>query len=1558
MKHFPFSALSLCLGVSLLISACGGGSNNSGSGGNGGGGSTPPVTAPTVASISPATVPAGSAALTLTVTGTGFNASTAIQVGGVTDATTYVSATQVTAIVEPAQMANGGDFAVIAANGAVASPGIPVVNLEVTNPAPTITATLPASITAGANSPVIAVSGTGFVPSTVINVNGSARTTTFTSSTQVNVLLTAADIATSGSLSLTAVNPTPGGGTSTAATLTVSPVATNPAPTITAVLPASVTVGSSTPVIAVAGTGFVPTTVIDVNGSSRTTTFTSPTQVNVLLTTADVASGGSLSLTAVNPTPGGGTSTAATVSVLNPAPALTAISPASVLTTTSTPSTITLTGRGFLPSSTVQFNGTNRATTYVSATQLTFQLTAADQSTAQTAEVTVVNPTPGGGSSFPAQLNILQPLPTPVITQVSPSQFLVGSAATTITVTGTSLIEQTPNGLVTLAGSIEWNGTPLKTLEWGEYGPQDTVTATVPASLLASIGTASITFVSTVATPATSNAVQVSITNPPAPTLTYISPASGPINTAAPVTLTGTGFTSSSTVAVNGVTISSTYVNSNELTVTIPAANIAVPGNANITVTTPAPGGGTTSPLTYTAYVSIPNNDIVYNPADGLIYASVPSSTPGGIGNSVVGIDPATGNTIRTIWVGSNPNRLALSTDGTQLFVGLDGAGAVAQINLTTGKPVSQFTVSGGPSADNPIYTATYLASVPAQPNSVAVLSSNGIITIYDSGVARAKTSSAITTNYASFSYSLAFGSSASTLYAIGQGIEALTVDSTGITAATSINPTSVSGIIQYDNGHLYLPTGAVLNATSGALLGTFYATDNSAAQGAIASDSTLGRAFIATQTYTSTSNEILAFNESTFDPTGSISYNAASTNYSSSPSRLIRWGQNGLAFTTQQVLYIFQSPTVKDISSSPADLALTLTAPSTAATGSSISYVATVLNNGPKSASGATVALNLDPSLILGSVTPSQGSCGTGTSLTCNLGTIANGATATVTVTATPTAAATLSASATVDSISYDPTASNNQASVSTTVTGSQYSAVPFLSSISPNLVQAGSAAFTLTVNGSGFNSGSTVNLGSAALTTTYVSATELTANVTSDAIASYGWAAITVTNPSPGGGISQIVPLTIYGLVNVQANSILFDPYSQHIYASVPSAATSLTGNSIVSINPVTAAVGTPVLVGSEPNAMAETSDGNYIYAALTGANSLAQFDLLQQKLTATIPVATTSGGTTTSVTPTALATMPGSDTALAVSISNVWDNFGIFDVSGNTGAFRTNFSGYFSGTGPVFADATHLYDGEGSSGFYRYTVGANGLTEQDSWTLNGLGGFNSSFKLGSNGIVYGGGGGIINPLTTPPTQLATLPLPDFYQSGISPSGVSVVPDASTQKDFLMLENLAGTWEYALARYDTTTYLPEAVLTLPTSLYSIETNWTMLRWGQDGLALLSVPTEASGTQSTSQLILLSGPFVTPQLLSQYTAATLTSSSVTSIAHGSGNTLLTLTGSNFAPGVAVTWNGSYRTTTIVDATHVTVAIPASDLATAGSASLAATNPNAAASSTLTITIN
>ena len=72
--------------------------------------------------------------------------------------------------------------------------------------------------------------------------------------------------------------------------------------------------------------------------------------------------------------------------------------------------------------------------------------------------------------------------------------------------------------------------------------------------------------------------------------------------------------------------------------------------------------------------------------------------------------------------------------------------------------------------------------------------------------------------------------------------------------------------------------------------------------------------------------------------------------------------------------------------------------------------------------------------------------------------------------------------------------------------------------------------------------------------------------------------------------------------------------------------------------------------------------------------------------------------------------------------------------------------------------------------------------------------------------------------------------------------------------------------------------------------------------------------------------------------LLNTNTPASLSSSSLTNVTHGTSNTLLPLTGASFVSGVAALWNGNYRTTTIVDTTHLTMAIPTSDLATAASA--------------------
>jgi hypothetical protein len=90
-------------------------------------------------------------------------------------------------------------------------------------------------------------------------------------------------------------------------------------------------------------------------------------------------------------------------------------------------------------------------------------------------------------------------------------------------------------------------------------------------------------------------------------------------------------------------------------------------------------------------------------------------------------------------------------------------------------------------------------------------------------------------------------------------------------------------------------------------------------------------------------------------------------------------------------------------------------------------------------------------------------------------------------------------------------------------TVTVAQNPA-PVLSGITPGYASAGGGVFTLTVNGTGFISGSTVYWGTSALVTTFGSATQLTAQVPAADIATAGvTTAITVQTPTPGGGTSN---------------------------------------------------------------------------------------------------------------------------------------------------------------------------------------------------------------------------------------------------------------------------------------------------------------------------------------------------------------------------------------------------------------------------------------------------
>jgi len=252
-------------------------------------------------------------------------------------------------------------------------------------------------------------------------------------------------------------------------------------PSVNTPSPDSASAGGPTFTMTVTGANFVSGSIVQWNDAPLATSFVNSTQLAALVPANLIAVPGSASVTVVNP--GGANSNSQTFTITSPVaqPFLSSLSPNSVVTGGPV-LTLTVNGSGFVFGSTVLWNGSPLSTTEVSAYQLLASVPASFLAVGGSAQITVLNP--GAVISNGLLFTIVQPgAGQPTVAGLSPSFATPGGPTFTLTVTGTNFV----NGAV-----VEWNNTSLAT---SFQGSPTQLTASVPASLIATAGTAAVSVV-------------------------------------------------------------------------------------------------------------------------------------------------------------------------------------------------------------------------------------------------------------------------------------------------------------------------------------------------------------------------------------------------------------------------------------------------------------------------------------------------------------------------------------------------------------------------------------------------------------------------------------------------------------------------------------------------------------------------------------------------------------------------------------------------------------------------------------------------------------------------------------------------------------------------------------------------------------------------------------------------------------------------------------------------------------------------------------------------------
>lgn len=548
---------------------------------------------PAISSLSQPEVLLNSTAVSLDVAGSNFVSTSTVQLGESTLKPSSFTSAHLTVAVPDTLLATAQVLKLSVVNPSPGGGTSAPISFTVANPAPAVTLLSTESALVSSTAVAIEVSGTNFLPSSVVTLGSTPLTPVSITPTQLTVAVPDSLLSTAQVLGLSVMNPGPGGGTSSSLNFTVL----NPQPTITDLSVEEAALNSSVLSLTITGTGFVSGTKVSFGSMTLDPATVTSTSITVNVPTAAFQKSAVQDVTVVSSGPGGGTSNGHPFTVKNPVPSLASLSAAKALAG-SDDLTLDLTGAGFVSGeSSVHFGSMTLTPASTTSDQISVVIPKAALAQSGTVSVDVATTEPGGGKSNALEFTVENPVPT--LTALSLDNIIAGSASFDLTLTGANFIQSS----VISFGGVQLTPAALS-------GSQ--ITLTIPMESLLDAGQFPIVVSNPGPGGGASSALSFTVSNP-LPSVSAISPTTAiRLSSDTTLTISGSGFVHQSTVLLGTSSLAPSSYTATEITLTIPESAVQKTGRLNVGVVNPGPGGGTSNTMEIT----------VANPKPQLSYAS------------------------------------------------------------------------------------------------------------------------------------------------------------------------------------------------------------------------------------------------------------------------------------------------------------------------------------------------------------------------------------------------------------------------------------------------------------------------------------------------------------------------------------------------------------------------------------------------------------------------------------------------------------------------------------------------------------------------------------------------------------------------------------------------------------------------------------------------------------------------------------------------------------------------------------------------------------------------